>query len=73
MSRAVRLALHGVDSATADVGPLTVTLGADTPYELGVVVARLRAALWTELLQGEAEVPSADGLSVLVHVSADHR
>ncbi|MGW5241399.1 coenzyme F420-0:L-glutamate ligase [Monashia sp. NPDC004114] len=72
VSRAVRAALHGLDSATADMGPLTVTLGADTPYELGMVVARLQAALWCELLHGDAETPSADGLSVVVHVSADH-
>ena len=73
VSRAVGVALYEVDSATADVGPLTVALGADTPYELGMVVARLQAALWSELLRGEAGIPSADGLSVVVHVSADHQ
>jgi coenzyme F420-0:L-glutamate ligase/coenzyme F420-1:gamma-L-glutamate ligase len=70
VSRAVRLALHGVDSATADVGRLSVTLGADTPYELGRLMARLEAALWCEWLRGEPEATSADGLSVVVHVSA---
>ncbi len=72
VARAVRAALHGLESATADLGPLTVTLGADTPYELGMVVARLQAALWCELLRGEAGTPTADGLSVVVHISADH-
>ena len=57
VSRAVRAALHGVESGTADVGRLSVTLGADSPYELGQLVARLRAALWCEWLVGEADVP----------------
>ena len=70
VSRAVRAALHGVDSATADVGRLTVTLGADSPYDLGRLVARLETALWCEWLQGHADPPSTDGLSVVVHVSA---
>jgi coenzyme F420-0:L-glutamate ligase/coenzyme F420-1:gamma-L-glutamate ligase len=70
VSRAVRLALHGVDSGTADVGRLTVTLGAATPYELGRLVARLEAALWCEWLRAEPEATAADGLSVVVHVSA---
>ena len=70
VSRAVRTALHGMPSAIADVGPLTVTLGADSGYELGILVARLQAALWCELLRGEADPPEADGLSVVVRVSA---
>ena len=70
VSRAVRVALHGVDSGTADVGRLAVTLGADTPYQLGRLVARLDAALWCEWLRGRVDAPSADGLSVVVHVSA---
>ena len=70
VSRAVRAALHGVESGTADVGRLSVTLGADSPYELGQLVARLRAALWCEWLVGaRPRAPSADGLSVVVHVS----
>jgi coenzyme F420-0:L-glutamate ligase/coenzyme F420-1:gamma-L-glutamate ligase len=70
VSRAVRAALHGVESGTADVGRLSVTLGADTPYELGRLVVRLGVALWCEWLVGEPEVPAADGLSTVVHVSA---
>ena len=70
VSRAVRAALHGVESGTADIGPLSVTLGADTAHELGRAAARLEVALWAEGLRGEADVPAADGLSVLVHVSA---
>jgi coenzyme F420-0:L-glutamate ligase/coenzyme F420-1:gamma-L-glutamate ligase len=70
VSRAVRAALQGIESGTADIGPLTVTLGADGPHELGRAVARLEVALWAEGLRGDADVPSADGLAVLVHVSA---
>ncbi|MBC9821719.1 coenzyme F420-0:L-glutamate ligase [Terrabacter sp. MAHUQ-38] len=72
VARAVRVALHGVESGTADVGRLTVTVGADTAYELGVLVTRLRAALWCEWLEGRADPPSADGVSAVVHVSAAH-
>ncbi len=42
LSRAVRLALHALPGATADVGPLRITVGADSPYELGVATARLQ-------------------------------
>jgi coenzyme F420-0:L-glutamate ligase/coenzyme F420-1:gamma-L-glutamate ligase len=69
VARAVRVALHGVESGTADVGRLTVTVGAETAYELGVLVTRLRTALWCEWLEGRADPPSADGLSAVVHVS----
>ncbi|MGO4598245.1 coenzyme F420-0:L-glutamate ligase [Terrabacter sp. 2RAF25] len=69
VGRAVRVALHGVPSATADIGPLTVTLGADTAYELGRLVSRLCTALWCEWLAGTPGHPSADGLSVEVHVA----
>ena len=69
VSRAVRTAVHGIPSATADLGPLSVTLGADSPYELGALVARLQVALWCELLHGRPDHPAADGLSVVVHVS----
>ncbi|WP_374970150.1 coenzyme F420-0:L-glutamate ligase [Terrabacter sp. BE26] len=70
LSRAVRTALHGFESGTADIGQLSVTLGADSSYELGHLVARLQAALWCEWLVGRAGPPSADGLSAVVHVSA---
>jgi coenzyme F420-0:L-glutamate ligase/coenzyme F420-1:gamma-L-glutamate ligase len=70
VSRAARTALHGVESGTADVGRLSVTLGADSSYDLGRLVARLEAALWCEWLVGTAGPPSADGLSTVVHVSA---
>lgn len=70
VSRAVRTALHGYESGTADVGQLSVTLGADGPYELGQLVSRLQAALWCEWLVGTPGPPSADGLSTVVHVSA---
>ncbi|NUR16277.1 MAG: F420-dependent oxidoreductase [Dermatophilaceae bacterium] len=72
VARAVRVALHGVPSATADVGPRTVTLGADTAYDLGRLVSRLCTALWCEWLEGAPDTPSADGLSVEVHVSGAH-
>jgi len=69
VSRAARAALHGVESGTADVGRLSVTLGAESPYELGQLVARLRTALWAEWLVGQPDPPSADGLSTVVRVS----
>ena len=72
VGRAVRVALHGVRSGTADVGPLAVTLGADTAYELGALVSRLQAALWCEWLVGTPDHPAPDGLSVEVHVSGAH-
>jgi coenzyme F420-0:L-glutamate ligase/coenzyme F420-1:gamma-L-glutamate ligase len=72
VGRAVRVALHGVPSGTADIGPLTVTLGAETAYELGLLVSRLGAALWCEWLTGRPDPPAADGLSVEVHVSGMH-
>ena len=54
VARAVRLALATDDEATADVGEDSVTLGAEGPYELGRLVARLSAALWCEGLRGRA-------------------
>ena len=70
LSRAVRLALHALPGATADVGPLRITVGADSPYELGVATARLQAALWCDGLVGSVSPPSADGLSVVLTISA---
>jgi coenzyme F420-0:L-glutamate ligase/coenzyme F420-1:gamma-L-glutamate ligase len=72
VGRAVRAALHGVGSGTADIGQLSVTLGADTPFELGRLTARLEAALWCEWLQGSVGSPSADGLTVEVAISGVH-
>ncbi|HET8986959.1 MAG TPA: coenzyme F420-0:L-glutamate ligase, partial [Humibacillus sp.] len=66
VARAVRLALAADDEATADIGDDSVTLGADGPYELGRLVARLQAALWCDRLEGDPSVPAADGLSVTV-------
>jgi coenzyme F420-0:L-glutamate ligase/coenzyme F420-1:gamma-L-glutamate ligase len=61
-----------VGSGTADIGQLSVTLGADTPFELGRLTARLEAALWCEWLQGSVGSPSADGLTVEVAISGVH-
>ena len=72
VSRAVRAALHGVESGTAVVGRLSVALGADSPYELGALVSRLQAALWCVWLVGTPDHPAPDGLSVEVHVSGAH-
>jgi coenzyme F420-0:L-glutamate ligase/coenzyme F420-1:gamma-L-glutamate ligase len=69
VGRAVRTALHEVDSGTADIGQVSVTLGAATTFELGRLTARLEAALWCEWLEGIPEEPSADGLCVVVAVS----
>lgn len=71
VSRAVSVAVHGVEGATADVGPTRVTLGADSAYDLGVVAARLEAALWCEWLSADTEAPHVGALSVTVHVH-DH-
>ncbi|EWT00483.1 F420-dependent oxidoreductase [Intrasporangium oryzae NRRL B-24470] len=69
VARATQAALHGVESGTADIGHVSVTLGADGPYELGILTARLCSALWCEWLVGEPQTPAADGLSVVVGVS----
>lgn len=72
VGRAVRTALHGHEDATADVGALTVTLGADSPYELGQLVPRLQAALWCEWLRATPRPVAADGLSVTLDVEGIH-
>ncbi len=69
VARAVRVALAADDEATADVGEASVTLGADSPFELGHLVARLQAALWCDGLAGEPAVPAVDGCSVVVQVA----
>jgi coenzyme F420-0:L-glutamate ligase/coenzyme F420-1:gamma-L-glutamate ligase len=69
VSRAVSVALAGLPGATADVGPRTVTLDADTPYDLGVLAARLQAALWCEWLTAAIEPPPPGSLSVTAHVT----
>ncbi|HET8596039.1 MAG TPA: coenzyme F420-0:L-glutamate ligase [Intrasporangium sp.] len=66
--RAVALALHAVPEGRADVGEESVRLGADGPYELGRLVARLETALCSESLVGRAGTPSADGCSVEVEI-----
>lgn len=68
VGRAVRLALALDDDATADVGDESVTLGADGPYALGRLVARLQAALWCDGLEGDPLAPATDGCSVVVRV-----
>jgi coenzyme F420-0:L-glutamate ligase/coenzyme F420-1:gamma-L-glutamate ligase len=72
VSRAVALALAGVEGGTADVGPRSVTLGADTAFDLGVLAARLQSALWCEWLEATVEPPSAGTLSVSVNITG-HR
>src|SRR5690606_22653900 len=69
VGRAVRAALHEVDSGTADIGQRSVTLTAATPFELGRLTARLETALWSEELRGQPEEPSASGLSVVVRIA----
>lgn len=68
VGRAARLAVALDDDATADVGDESVTLGADGPYALGRLVARLQAALWCDGLEGDPLAPAADGCSVVVRV-----
>ena len=68
VARAVRLALAVDDEATADVGDDSVTLGADGPYALGRLLARLEAALSCDGLEADPLAPAADGCSVVVGV-----
>jgi coenzyme F420-0:L-glutamate ligase/coenzyme F420-1:gamma-L-glutamate ligase len=68
LRRAVGLALAGVPTGRADVVADSLTLGADDPFQLGRLTARIEAALWTERLVAEPAVPSADGCSVEVTV-----
>ncbi len=70
VGRSVRLALHGLESGTADIGAVSVTLGAQTPFELGLLSARLQVALWSEWLEGSAGSLSADGASLVVAITA---
>jgi coenzyme F420-0:L-glutamate ligase/coenzyme F420-1:gamma-L-glutamate ligase len=70
VSRAVSVALTGVEGATADVGPRSITLGADNLFDLGVLAARLRSALWCEWLEATYEPPGAGMLSVTARVTA---
>lgn len=68
VSRAVSVALAGVEGATADVGPVSVTLGAETPYDLGVLSARFQSALWCDWLAADVEAPAPGATTVRVHV-----
>lgn len=64
--RAVALALHGVPHGRADIGDTSVRLGADDPYELGRLAARLEVALASESLACRLGTPSVDGCAVEV-------
>jgi coenzyme F420-0:L-glutamate ligase/coenzyme F420-1:gamma-L-glutamate ligase len=72
VSRAAAVALAGVEGGTADVGPQSITLGADTAFDLGVLASRLQAALWCEWLEATIEPPAAGALAVAVKVTG-HR
>ncbi len=69
VGRAVRVALHGHEAASADVGADSVTLSAETAYELGVVTARLQTALWCEFLTATAGSPAADGRTLVLQIT----
>lgn len=69
VSRAASVALAGVEGATADVGPQTVVLGADSPFDLGRLVTRFQAALWCDWLAATVETPAAGASSVTVHIT----
>lgn len=69
VSRAASVALVGVEGATADVGPRTVTLGADSPFDVGMLAARFQAALWCDWLTSTIEPPGAGASTVTVHVT----
>jgi coenzyme F420-0:L-glutamate ligase/coenzyme F420-1:gamma-L-glutamate ligase len=73
VSRAVSVALAGVEGATADVGPVSVTLGAETPYDLGVLTARFQSALWCDWLAADVEPPALGATTVTVHVRRAQR
>jgi coenzyme F420-0:L-glutamate ligase/coenzyme F420-1:gamma-L-glutamate ligase len=68
VSRAVSVAVHGMEGASADVGPTRVTLGAETAYDLGMLASRLEAALWCEWLSAAVEPPAPGGLTVSVGI-----
>ncbi len=69
VSRAVSVALAGVDGATADIGPESVTIDAETPYDLGVLAARLRAALWCEWLAASSDPPPPGALTLTMEIT----
>ncbi len=60
--RAVAVAVHGLEDAgvALDLGADRVSVSADTDFELGIVVARLRVALWGEGVTAEL-LPHGDG------------
>lgn len=73
LARATAVALRGCETAGVDVGRSDeggsdLQVSAATPYELGVVVARLQVALWGEGI--DTVVPAeATGESLTLHVS----
>ena len=48
VNRAVAVALRECETAGVDAGSTELRVSAATPYELGIVVARLQVALWGE-------------------------
>jgi coenzyme F420-0:L-glutamate ligase/coenzyme F420-1:gamma-L-glutamate ligase len=48
VARAVAVALRECETAGVDAGSAELRVSAATPYELGIVVARLQVALWGE-------------------------
>jgi coenzyme F420-0:L-glutamate ligase/coenzyme F420-1:gamma-L-glutamate ligase len=72
VARAVRTAMHTVEGATADIGAQSVTLDADSPFDLGRLVARLESALWCEWLTATLRGTSADGLSAVIDIEGIH-
>lgn len=84
VGRAARVALHRSDTTpgstdrpdrfepvggTADIGQDSVTLGADSPFELGYLAARFQVALWAESLAGAFGSPAADGRTLVVTIT----
>lgn len=67
VARAVRVALRGCPDAAVDVGPGHLRVQADSGYQLGVVVSRLRTALWGEGVE-VADPPEPSGLEAVLHL-----
>jgi coenzyme F420-0:L-glutamate ligase/coenzyme F420-1:gamma-L-glutamate ligase len=67
VARAVRVALRGSPDAAVDVGPGHLRVQADSGYQLGVAVSRLRTALWGEGVE-VPEPAEPTGLEAVLHL-----
>lgn len=68
VERAVAVALRECETAGVDAGSTELRVSAATPYELGIVAARLQVALWGEGL-GVDVPPETTGVEVVLLVT----